>query len=56
MKKTVYHNNDVEIISEEIDSFEAKINVNGKNLIWISLPELNDFSRKLSTLLDEYRI
>jgi len=56
MVKTIYHNNDVEITSERQDAYEAKINVNGYNLIWISLSEEDNFKRKLSALLDEYRI
>jgi len=54
--KTVYHNNDVEITSERQDQYETKINVNGKNLIWISNDEEVEFIRELSNLLDRYRI
>ena len=56
MARTVYHNNDVEITIEPVDSHEAKVNVNGQNLIWISRETEWEFKTKLSQLLDEYRI
>lgn len=52
----IYENNDVEITSEKQDEFETKINVNGKNLIWISLSELENFKKELTELIDKYRI
>jgi len=56
MGKTIYENNDVEILSERQDEYEAKININGQNLIWISLSEEENFKRELTDLLDKYRI
>lgn len=56
MARTIYHNNDVKITSEPQDPSEAKINVNGQNLIWISLSQEAEFKRRLSSLLDEFRI
>ncbi len=56
MTRTIYHNNDVEITLNIIDKFESKVDVNGQNLIWISNLQADEFKRKLSTLLDEFRI
>ena len=56
MGKTLYENNDVEITLQPVDEFEAKVNVNGKNLIWISVTEAESFQRELADLLDKYRI
>lgn len=56
MAGTIYQNNDVVIILEPVDSHEAKVNINGKNLMWISLQEADEFKRELSALLDKYRI
>jgi hypothetical protein len=56
MAKTVYSNNDVEITIESFDEFEAKVNVNGENLIWISTEDETDFRNELRALLDRYRI
>ena len=56
MAKHIYHNNDVEILLEEEDQHEGKVNVNGENLIWISLQDASDFKRDLSEVLDRYRI
>ncbi len=56
MSNTIYHNNDVEITIERVDFAEAKINVNGQNLMWISVSEQEDFRHELSALLDKYRI
>lgn len=56
MARTIYHNNDVEIVSESQDPYECKINVNGENLIWISSSEEDQFKRELTELLDRYRI
>lgn len=52
----LYENNDVVITSEKQDQFESKININGKNLIWISLEQQEDFQNELTNLLDKYRI
>lgn len=56
MARTIYENNDVEITSETVDEYEAKINCNGENLIWISAETEPDFRRELKELLDKYRI
>lgn len=56
MEKTLYENNDVEITLQQVDKFEAKVNVNGQNLIWISITEAEAFQRELADLLDKYRI
>lgn len=56
MTKSIYNNNDCDITSEAQDAYEAKINVNGENLICISLEDEEEFRRELSTLLDNYRI
>lgn len=53
---TAYHNNDVEITIDHVDEYESKVNVNGKNLIWISREEENEFKQELRKLLDRYRI
>lgn len=56
MSKTIYQNNDVIISSERQDECEVKINVNGENLIWISLSEEENFKKELAEVLDKYRI
>ncbi len=56
MKRTIYQNNDVEILSVDVDFGECKINCNGANLIWISEEQEDEFKRELSELLDRYRI
>ncbi len=59
MEETIYQNNEVTITKEvggTVDHGEAKINVNGKNLIWISRTDVKEFQMKLSALLDNYRI
>jgi hypothetical protein len=56
MAKTIYQNNDVEITMETFDEYETKINVNGKNLIWISKDEESNFKKDLADVLDKYRI
>jgi len=56
MARTAYYNNDVEITIEPIDPYEANVNVNGKNLICISRETEDEFTTKLSQLLDEYKI
>lgn len=56
MAKTVYENNEVEITVENFDEFEAKINVNGKNLIWISRDDAEKFRSELCEVLERYRI
>lgn len=55
---TIYANNDVAIEIERVanDSCEAKVNVNGENLIWISLEEKDEFVKELNDLLNKYRI
>ena len=52
----IYQNNDVRISSERIDQYEAKININGENLIWISRDQEDAFKNELSELLNKYRI
>lgn len=56
MGLTIYENNDVEITSKDANKDECKIDVNGKNLIWISKTEESDFKRELNDVLDRYRI
>lgn len=56
MPRIIYENNSVQITSERQDEFEAKINVNGQNLIWISRENETEFQEELSELLDRYRI
>ena len=56
MAQSIYNNNEVDIQIEYIDRDEAKINCNGKNLIWISAAEADDFKKELSQLIDKYRI
>jgi hypothetical protein len=56
MAHTIYANNDVEITVERVDAWEGKVNVNGKNLIWISITEAEKFQTELTNLLDKYRI
>jgi len=53
---TVYNNNEVKITIERENPEEAKVNINGKNLIWISREQEDDFKKELSALLDKYRI
>jgi len=59
MAKTIYENNDVEIILNNTDEWESEVNVktSGKgNLIVISAMEKNEFIQELRELLDRYRI
>jgi len=56
MTEIIYSNNDVKIELEIVDTCEAKININGENLIWISRNESEEFKIKLTELLDMYRI
>jgi len=56
MEKLIYCNNEVKITIEEVDSVEGKVNVNGENLIWISLEEKENFIKELSGVLDKFRI
>ena len=56
MGNIIYQNNDVLITSEREEPYEAKINVNAKNLIWISLEDEENFKKDLSEVLDKYRI
>ena len=53
---TIYENNEVLIETERVDEFESKINVNGKNLIWIESDKEQEFKEQLSALLDRFRI
>jgi hypothetical protein len=39
-----------------VDEAEAKVNINGENLIWISRSEKEQFVKELTELLDKYRI
>lgn len=56
MENTIYSNNEVTITTEVVNTHEAKVNVNGKNLIWISREFEKEFKDKLEALLDNYRI
>lgn len=56
MKQVIYSNNDVEITTEVVDEYDTRVDVNGKNLIWISAPDIDEFKKELSALLDKYRI
>lgn len=53
---TIFENNDVEITSERVDRYETKINVNGKNMIWISAAQEEEFERELTAVLQKYMI
>lgn len=52
----IYQNNDITIDVVIIDEYEAKVNINGQNLIYISRSEIEEFKEKLSELLDNHRI
>ncbi len=54
--ETIYDSNSATITAKIVDTHEAKIDVNGDNLIWISVSELPSFKKELSNLLDRYRI
>lgn len=56
MARTIYQNNEVCIAIERVDEYEAKVNCNGENLIWISISEQDGFEKELNELLDRYRI
>ena len=56
MTYTIYENNSVAIQVEIVDRYEAKINCNEKNLIWVSRSDIDDFEKELTALLDKYRI
>jgi hypothetical protein len=56
MQKTIYQNNDVVITIERKNVHEAKVNINGDNLISISISEADQFKKELTELLDRYRI
>lgn len=53
---TIYENNDVLIETERVNELECKVQVNGKNLIWISREDEPEFREQLSELLDRFRI
>lgn len=53
---TIYENNEVKITIEVIDDLEAKVNINGENLMWICRSDESLFKKELSELLDRYRI
>lgn len=55
-EEIIYLNNEVSITIEIVDTNEAKVNINGKNLIWISRESQDEFKNKLKNLLDKYRI
>ena len=52
----IYINNEVQIEIVRVDSDESKVNVNGKNLIWISSQDGDKFEKELKELLDKYSI
>lgn len=52
----IYQNNDVTITVEAVDSIEAKVNINDKNLIWISREQETEFIKELNEILDKFRI
>ena len=54
--ETIYSNNEVKIDIVPVDAMEAKVNVNDKNLMWISREEAPKFKKELQELLDKYRI
>lgn len=54
--ETIYSNNEVEITIENVDKYEAMVNINGENLIFISLYEKEKFIKEMQDLLDKYRI
>ena len=53
---TIYENNEVLIETERVNELECKVNINGKNLIWISSEEEPEFKEELGALLDRFRI
>lgn len=53
---TIYSNNDVTITLENQNEEESTVNFNGKNLIWISRSEKEEFEKELNELFDKYRI
>lgn len=54
--ETIYENNEVVIEIDRVDEYECKVQVNGKNLIWISREDEPEFREQLSELLDRFRI
>lgn len=56
MARSIYNNNEVNITIDRVDDYEAKVDVNGKNLIWISREQQEEFEKALTDLLDKYRI
>lgn len=54
--ETIYSNNEVKITIENVDEHEAMVNINGENLIFISLSEKENFIKGIQDLLDKYRI
>lgn len=56
MERTIYQNNECKITAERVNSVEYKINVNGQNLIWVSIDSIEQFEEQLKNLLDEHRI
>jgi len=56
MTTIIYSNNDVTISIESINEWETKVNINGENLMWIARETQEDFMKKLTSLLNEYRI
>lgn len=54
--ETVYENNDCKITVNRVDEFECKVDVNGKNLIWISVEQKEEFIHDIQSVLDKYRI
>lgn len=54
--ETIYENNEVSIKIEQVDKYECKVNVNDKNLIWISIEDVSEFKNELCSVLDKFRI
>ncbi len=52
----IYSNNECSIEIERANSDEAKVNINGQNLIWISREDQELFREQLTQLLDKFRI
>lgn len=52
----IYQNNEVVITVDRENEDEASVNINGRNLIWISREEQDEFTKELTKILNKYRI